>query len=403
MFRFISVQYKSFIWVRYVPVPILICNVFPYELFLFLYNVHPSFIWVRYVPVPIHLCNVFPHELFNPDFSTLRLSEIMGSSSWKAHLWSWLQSVHLTTFLGLSVNHYSGRLQWLILTSQHHASIFCWPVLSNQSIKDFFKIMFPRDLISGFFLLSEVFIGFMGNSLLFILYMYAFLIQPHLKKPIDMIFTHLTLIKILSIVFRLIPDVMASFAVKLLFHDVGCKAVLYAYSVTRGLSICTTSLLSAFQAITVSPNHSKWAWLKSKLESCIFPSLLFIWLINTFLYIPMVENIKGQINLTVVDSRYPQTYFQSNQVCHHTTMSLVTALMIRDILFVFLMIRTSLYMVTLLFTHNRRTIGACPQLQWLFPGLFWKESHTQHPSACRLLHVFLFLKHLCYLLFSSQT
>ncbi|CAO2626973.1 Vomeronasal type-1 receptor 4 [Lemmus lemmus] len=201
--------------------------------------------------------------------------------------------------------------------------------------------MFPRDLISGFFFLSEVFIGFMGNSLLFILYMYAFLIQPHLKKPIDMIFTHLTLVNVLSIVFRLMPDVMASFAVKLLFHDVGCKAVLYAFSVTRGLSICTTSLLSAFQAITVSPNHSKWAWLKSKLESCIFPSLLFIWIINMFLFIPMVENVEGHINFTVVR--------------HHTTMPLVTALTIRDILFVFLMIWTSLYMVTLLFRHNRRT------------------------------------------------
>ncbi|XP_038194341.1 vomeronasal type-1 receptor 3-like [Arvicola amphibius] len=215
--------------------------------------------------------------------------------------------------------------------------------------------MLPRDLISGFFLLSEVFIGFMGNSLLFILYMYAFLIQPHLKKPIDMIFTHLTLVNVLSIVFRLIPDVMASFAVKLLFRDVGCKAVLYAYSVTRGLSICTTSLLSAFQAITVSPTHSKWACLKSKLESCILPSFLFIWIINTFLYIPMVENVKGQINFTVVGSRYPQTYCRSNQVRRHTTMSLVTALTIRDILFVFLMIGTSLYMVTLLFRHNKRT------------------------------------------------
>nr|XP_006998204.2 vomeronasal type-1 receptor 3-like [Peromyscus maniculatus bairdii] len=215
--------------------------------------------------------------------------------------------------------------------------------------------MFPRDLISGFFLLSEVFIGFIGNSLLFVLYMYTFLMQPHLKKPIDMIFTHLTLVNVLSIVFRLIPDVMASFAVKLLSHDVGCKVVLYAYSVTRGLSICTLLLLSAFQAITVSSNHSKWAWLKSKLESCIFPSLFFIWIINTFLYIPIVENVKDQINFTAVGSRYSQTYCRSNQVRHHTTMPLVTALIVRDILFVFLMMWASLYMVTLLFRHNRRT------------------------------------------------
>ncbi|XP_076783062.1 vomeronasal type-1 receptor 4-like [Arvicanthis niloticus] len=215
--------------------------------------------------------------------------------------------------------------------------------------------MFPRDLISGFFLLLEIFIGFMGNLLLFILYMYIFLTHPRQKKPIDMIFTHLMLVNVLSIVFRLIPDVMASFAVRLLFHDVVCKAVLYAYSVTRGLSICTTSLLSAFQAITISSNHSKWTWFNSKLESCIFPSLIIIWIINTFLYLPMVENVKEQLNLTVVVSRYSQIYCQSSQVRYHSTMSLVTALMIRDILFVFLMMWSSLYMVSLLFRHSRRT------------------------------------------------
>ncbi|XP_032752104.1 vomeronasal type-1 receptor 4-like [Rattus rattus] len=215
--------------------------------------------------------------------------------------------------------------------------------------------MIPRDLITGFLLLLETFIGLMGNLLLLILYMYIFLIQPRMKKPVDMIFTHLMLVNVLSIVFRLIPDVMASFAVRLPFHDVACKAVLYAYSVTRGLSICTTSLLSLFQAMTIRSNHSKWAWLKSKLESYIFPSLLFIWIINTFIYFPMVQNIKGQINFTVVASRYSQIYCQSSQVRYHSTMSIVTSLMIRDILFVLLMMWSSLYLVSVLFRHNRRT------------------------------------------------
>ena len=164
-------------------------------------------------------------------------------------------------------------------------------------------MMFPKELISGFFFLLVIFTGLMGNLLLFILYMYIFSIQPHLKKIID-IFKHLMLVNVLSIVFRLIPDVMASFAVRFLFHDVACKAVLYAYSVTRGLSICTTSLLSIFQAITVTSKNSKWAWLNSKFESCIFTSHFFMWIINTFLYLPMVENVKGQINFTLVGSRY---------------------------------------------------------------------------------------------------
>uniref|UniRef100_A0A8C6GKJ5 Vomeronasal type-1 receptor n=1 Tax=Mus spicilegus TaxID=10103 RepID=A0A8C6GKJ5_MUSSI len=195
----------------------------------------------------------------------------------------------------------------------------------------------------------------MGNLLLFILYMYIFLVQPHQKKPIDMIFTHLMLVNVLSIMFKLMPDVMRSFAVRILFHDVVCKAVLYAYSVTRGLSLCTILLLSVFQAITLSSKHSKWAWLKSKLESCIFPLFFIMWIINTFLYLPMVENIKGKINFTFVDSRYSQIYCRSSQVRHHTTKSLVTALIIRDVLFVFLMIWSSLYMVSLLFRHNRST------------------------------------------------
>nr|AWV50235.1 vomeronasal type 1 receptor 19 [Nannospalax galili]AWV50239.1 vomeronasal type 1 receptor 19 [Nannospalax galili]AWV50245.1 vomeronasal type 1 receptor 19 [Nannospalax galili]AWV50249.1 vomeronasal type 1 receptor 19 [Nannospalax galili]AWV50253.1 vomeronasal type 1 receptor 19 [Nannospalax galili] len=214
--------------------------------------------------------------------------------------------------------------------------------------------MFLSDPISGIFLISEIFKGLIGNLLLFILYLYTFLTQTHPRRPVDMIFAHLTLVNVLSIVFRLLPDVMSSFAVRLYFRDAGCKAVLYAYSVTRGLSICIISLLSVFQAITVSSSHSRWAWLKSKLASCIFPSFLFIWIINIFLYFPMIENVKAQINLTV-DSRYSYTYCGRNQVRYYTTVSLLSAMMIRDILFVVLMMWTSLYMVNFLLRHRRRT------------------------------------------------
>nr|XP_004672860.2 olfactory receptor class A-like protein 1 [Jaculus jaculus] len=214
--------------------------------------------------------------------------------------------------------------------------------------------MLPRDLISGFFLILEIVIGFVGNSLIFVIYMYTFLVQPHLKKPIDVIFTHLTLANVLSIVFRLTPDVMSSFSVRLFLHDVGCKAVLYAYSVTRGLSICTTSLLSVFQAITLMSSSSSWAWLKSKVSSCIFPSFLFFWIINMSLFVPIIETVKAQSNFTV-GSRYLQTHCQSNQIRYHTTVSFLSAIMIRDFLSVAIMMWASLYMAILLFGHNSRT------------------------------------------------
>jgi vomeronasal1 receptor len=36
---------------------------------------------------------------------------------------------------------------------------------------------------------------------------YTFLIQPHLKKPIDAIFLHLTVYNFLTIMFKLTPDI----------------------------------------------------------------------------------------------------------------------------------------------------------------------------------------------------
>ena len=62
---------------------------------------------------------------------------------------------------------------------------------------------------------------------------------------------------------------MSSFGDRYFLDDIGCKATLYTYRVTQSLSICTTALLSAYQAITISPIHSNWAGLKSKLSMCV--------------------------------------------------------------------------------------------------------------------------------------
>ena len=129
--------------------------------------------------------------------------------------------------------------------------------------------MFISDEIWGFFHMFQICVGFMGNSLLFMFYMYTFLTHYHMKNPIDLIFIHLTFVNILNIMFNLIPHFMSSFGDRYFLDDIGCKATLYTYRVTQSLSICTTALLSAYQAITISPIHSNWAWLKSKLSMCV--------------------------------------------------------------------------------------------------------------------------------------
>ncbi|XP_046536968.1 vomeronasal type-1 receptor 3-like [Equus quagga] len=214
--------------------------------------------------------------------------------------------------------------------------------------------MFLSDAIWGIFFISQICIGFLGNSLLFMLYMYTFLTQSRLKKPIDLIFIHLTLVNVLTIMFKLIPDATSSFGVRHFLDDVGCKATLYTYRVTRGLSICTTSFLSVFQAITISPSNSTWMRLKSEISTCIFPSFLFFWIINMLIYIHIIKTVEANRNASFVGSGYLQVYCQTNQLEHHRSMAFITGIIIRDLLFLVLMMLSSIYMVSLLYKHRQR-------------------------------------------------
>uniref|UniRef100_A0A8D2HEP6 Vomeronasal type-1 receptor n=2 Tax=Urocitellus parryii TaxID=9999 RepID=A0A8D2HEP6_UROPR len=215
-------------------------------------------------------------------------------------------------------------------------------------------MMFPSDTMFGVFLVSQLCIGVPGNLFLFLLYMHTFSVQRHVKRLMDPVFSHLTLANTLTITFTLTPHIASSFGVRQFLDDVGCKAVLFMYRVTRGVSICTTSLLSAFQAITVSPKNSKWAWLKFKLHTQICPSFLFFWIINMLIYIRAIETITATRNLTLVGRGYVHPYCQTRQFGNQNSGTFLSPILIHDLVFVPLMIGTSLYMVNLLYRHHRR-------------------------------------------------
>ncbi|XP_062031909.1 vomeronasal type-1 receptor 4-like [Lepus europaeus] len=214
--------------------------------------------------------------------------------------------------------------------------------------------MSPSDMVYSCFLICQIFFGVLANSFLFMIYIYTLLIEPHLKKPIDSIFMHLTGVNIVTIVFQSIPEIMSSFGVKRFLDNAGCQTFLYTYRVTRGLSICTTSFLSVFQAITISPSHSKWARLKSKLSTWIFPSFLFFWIINLLIYTHIIEAVRAKWNFTVVGQGYVSVYCQSRKLGDHESRSFISILVIHDAVFLALMILSSLYMVWILYRHRRR-------------------------------------------------
>lgn len=55
------------------------------------------------------------------------------------------------------------------------------------------NVLFSTEAIWGILVLFQTGIGFTGNLLPFIIYMYILFIQPYQKKSLDVILTHLTL------------------------------------------------------------------------------------------------------------------------------------------------------------------------------------------------------------------
>ncbi|XP_036025977.1 vomeronasal type-1 receptor 4-like [Onychomys torridus] len=215
-------------------------------------------------------------------------------------------------------------------------------------------MMFQRNTILGGFYISQLCVGIIGNSLLFMMYVYNFLVKSRFSRPIDPIFMHLMIVNILTIIFAMISHIMSSFGVPRFLDDVGCKAVLYIFRVTRGLSICTTSILSAFQAITIMPSNSKWAWLKPKLSTWIFHSFLLSWIINLFIYVHVIESVTAKINYTDLDYGYSHAYCKKKAPEYPNPGLFLSVIIIGDIVFLTLMMWTSLYMVTLLYRHRKR-------------------------------------------------
>ncbi|XP_052036925.1 vomeronasal type-1 receptor 2-like [Apodemus sylvaticus] len=215
--------------------------------------------------------------------------------------------------------------------------------------------MLPSDTIVQIFLIFQFCLGVIGNSSLLMLYIYTFFFRPHVKKLIDSVFMHLTIVNMSTIMFTMIKDIMFSFGVPNFLDDVGCKAVLFSFRVSRGLSICTTSVLSTFQVITITPSSSKWAsWLKPRLSTWILSSLLCSWLINLLIYGYMVKMVIAKTNKTHVGYGYSHGYCQNKHFGNHNSGSFNTIIITHDLFFVAIMMWASLYMVIFLYRHRKR-------------------------------------------------
>ncbi|XP_028910910.1 vomeronasal type-1 receptor 4-like [Ornithorhynchus anatinus] len=174
-------------------------------------------------------------------------------------------------------------------------------------------------------------------------------------------------------------------------NAVGCKVLMYFYRVARGLSVCTTCLLSILQAVTISPSTSRWAGVKAKLPKCIGPFCILSWVLNLL--------INAGIPLYMSDSQNTSIQITYDlKYCSVTTLSVKTILIntvvysVWDLLFVGLMGASSCYMVLVLYRHHRR-------VQHLHgPGCYPRAMPEVRAAKCVISLVTLYI-----LLYGRQT
>ncbi|XP_038599051.1 olfactory receptor class A-like protein 1 [Tachyglossus aculeatus] len=209
------------------------------------------------------------------------------------------------------------------------------------------------ELVYGTLFLLQIVFGVSGNMFLLLVYTHVVSTRHQLNPP-DLILAHLALANTMVFLSRGIPDILSAWGLRNLLDDVGCKILLYLYRVARGLAISTTCLLSIFQAVTISPQNSRWTEVKTQLPKYIVPSCLFSWILNLLIDMntPMLVTEPG--NSTSINRVNLLKYCSSISVSAATTLVNTVVLSLRDMFFVGLMSAASGYMVFVLHRHHRR-------------------------------------------------
>ncbi|XP_075811211.1 putative vomeronasal receptor-like protein 4 [Microtus pennsylvanicus] len=195
-------------------------------------------------------------------------------------------------------------------------------------------------------------LGVLAN--IFLLVFYTFIILGDRPKPMDMISCQLAFIHIVLLFTGTdiwLTDLFESLNID---NDFKCKTTFYINRVMRGLSICTTCLLSVFQAVTISPSSSFLAKFKYKLKKYMISAFLLIWFFNLsfssnrIFYAGAFNNISktNQMKVTKFCSLFSMNYIISALI--------LTLTMSRDVFLVGVMLTTSSYMMIILFRHQRQ-------------------------------------------------
>ncbi|NP_001240544.2 vomeronasal 1 receptor ornAnaV1R3223 [Ornithorhynchus anatinus] len=213
--------------------------------------------------------------------------------------------------------------------------------------------MNATELSFGIAFLLQIGIGISVNLFLFLFYSRT-VTASRKVSPSDLILIHLAFSNAVILLTFGLPETLSAWGLRNFLSDGGCKILMYVFRVARGLSICSTCLLSVFQAVTISPGTSRWARIKARLPGCILPSCLLSWGLSLLVDLDAPFNITGPRNSSVVRIMLDLKYCSKVSESAETTLLIAVVFSLRDLFFVGLMSLASGYMVFVLHRHHRQ-------------------------------------------------
>ncbi|XP_051024634.1 vomeronasal type-1 receptor 4-like [Acomys russatus] len=209
-------------------------------------------------------------------------------------------------------------------------------------------------LIKKIVFLSVTMLGVLGNISVSVNYMFSWLGGPE-KKPIHLILIHLAFTNIIILLARGLPKTTVALGLRNFLDDIGCKIIIYLERVARGVSICTSSLLTVVQAIIISPRASMWRRLRPMSAWHILPFFTVFWILNSLIGVNLIHSTTS-IGLNVSQHMIGENYCYFMLESQTIRWIILPLMVLRDAVFQGAMGGASGYMVFLLHKHHQHVL-----------------------------------------------
>ncbi|XP_021071456.1 vomeronasal type-1 receptor 4-like [Mus pahari] len=197
-------------------------------------------------------------------------------------------------------------------------------------------------------------VGILGNMSVSVNYMFSWWGSPE-KKPIHLILTHLAFTNIILLLAKGLQKTITVFGLRNFMDDIGCKIIAYLERVARGLSICTSSLLTVVQATIISPRASGWNRLRPKSAWHILPFFSFFWILNGLISMNLIHSIRS-IAMNTSQHKNSDYYCYLTLESQKIKWIVLPLMVLRDAAFQGAMGGASGYMVFLLHKHHQHVL-----------------------------------------------